>query len=72
MFGREPAVILGAVQSILALSLSFGLNLSSGQVGAIVAAAAAILALIVRQQVTPLQNLMANSPGNGAVSQNTN
>ena len=53
MFGREPAVILGAVQAILALSLSFGLSLSSGQVGAIMATAAAVLAVIVRQQVSP-------------------
>jgi hypothetical protein len=56
MFGREPAVILGAIQAILALGLSFGLSLSSGQIGAIMAVAAAILALVVRQQVTPVQN----------------
>jgi hypothetical protein len=56
MFGKEPAVILGAIQSILALGLSFGLQLEPTQIGAIMAAAAAILALVVRQQVTPVKS----------------
>ena len=56
MFGREPAVILGALQAILALGLTFGLHLNPTQIGAIMAAAAAVLALVVRQQVTPLKN----------------
>ena len=54
MFGREPAVILGAIQAILALGLSFGLHLNPEQIGAIMAAAAAVLALVVRQQVSPV------------------
>jgi len=54
MFGKEPAVILGAIQAILALGLSFGLHLEPQQIGAIMAAAAAILALVVRQQVSPV------------------
>ena len=41
MFGKEPAVILGALQATLALGLSFGLHLNPGQIGAIMAAAAA-------------------------------
>ena len=56
MFGKEPAVILGALQAILALGLSFGLHLNPTQFGAIMAAAAAVLALVVRQQVTPVKN----------------
>jgi hypothetical protein len=56
MFGKEPAVILGAIQSVLALGLSFGLHLEPTQIGAIMAAAAAILALVVRQQVIPVKN----------------
>jgi hypothetical protein len=56
MFGKEPAVILGALQAILALGLSFGLHLDPTQIGAIMAAAAAILALVVRQQVTPIKS----------------
>ncbi len=55
MFGREPAVILGAIHAILALGLSFGLHLIAENIGAIMAAAAAILALVVRQQVTAVQ-----------------
>lgn len=55
MFGKEPAVILGALQASLALGLSFGLHLTPAQIGAIMAAAAAILALVVRQQVTPVK-----------------
>lgn len=56
MFGKEPAVVLGALQATLALGLSFGLHLTPAQIGAIMAAAAAILALVVRQQVTPVKN----------------
>ena len=56
MFGKEPAVILGALQATLALGLSFGLQLTPAQIGAIMAAAAAILALVVRQQVTPVKS----------------
>jgi hypothetical protein len=64
MFGREPAMILGAIQALLALGLSFGLHLSPGQFGAIMAAAAAVLSVVVRQQVTPIQNrTVANSQG---------
>lgn len=53
MFGREPALILGVVQAVLALALSFGLDLSSDQMGAILAVTAAILALVVRAKVAP-------------------
>lgn len=53
---REPALVLGAVQALLALALSFGLELSSQQIGAILAATAAILALVTRRQtLTPYQ-----------------
>ena len=37
----------------IALGVSFGLNLSADQVGAIVAFSAAVLGLIARQKVTP-------------------
>ena len=56
MFGKEPAVVLGALQATLALGLSFGLTLTPAQIGAIMAAAAAILSLVVRQQVTPVKS----------------
>ena len=56
LWKREPALILGAVQALLALALSFGLELSSQQIGAILAATAALLALVTRRQtLTPYQ-----------------
>ena len=66
MFGREPAVILGAVQALLALGLSFGLQLTPEKMGAIMAAAAAVIALLVRRQVSPVGQQPApaqNQPG---------
>ncbi len=63
MFGREPAVIMGVVQALLALGLSFGLKLEAEQVGAIMAAVAAVLSVIVRHQVTPTKpNAQPNQP----------
>lgn len=55
LWGREPALVLGAVQTAMALLLAFGLNLSAEQVGAIVAASAAALSLVVRSKVTPTE-----------------
>lgn len=53
LWNREPALILGAVQTILALAIAFGANLTPEQTGAILAVSAAVLALITRQKVTP-------------------
>ncbi len=53
LWGREPALILGLVQTILALLLAFGLDLSTQQTGAILAVSAAVLSVIVRSRVTP-------------------
>lgn len=52
LWNREPALILGAVQTLVALAVAFGLDLSSEQVGAIMAASAAVVALITRRTVT--------------------
>lgn len=49
----EPALILGAVNAILALAVGFGLHVSPQQVGLINAAVAAIIAAAIRQHVTP-------------------
>lgn len=51
---REPAIIVGVVQAIIALALAFGFDLSTEQVGAILAVVAAVLALVTRSQVTPV------------------
>ena len=53
MFGREPALIIGVVQAIVALAVGFGLDVTEEQVGLILAATAAVLAFVTRSQVTP-------------------
>lgn len=50
---NEPVLVLGAVQTAIALGVSFGLHLSTEQTGAILAFVAAVIALITRTQVTP-------------------
>lgn len=53
IFNREPALILGVVNAIVALVVGFGLDLTAEQVGLISAATSAVLALVARSQVTP-------------------
>jgi len=53
---NEPALIVGFVQAILALAVSFGLDMSVEQVGAIVAVAAAATSVLLRQQVSPVSS----------------
>lgn len=59
MFGREPAMILAAVQAVLLLVVAFGLDISNEQQVAILGAGGAILALlggaVVRSKVTPTE-----------------
>lgn len=50
---KEPALILGALQAVLAVAVGFGLDITPEQFGLIMAAAAAIASVIVRQKVTP-------------------
>lgn len=52
---REPALAAGLVQAVLALLVTFGVDLSQEQVGAILAVTAAVLALVVRAQVSPVK-----------------
>jgi hypothetical protein len=52
-FGREPVMALAVVQTVIALAVSFGLDVTAEQVGAITAATAAILGFITRSRVTP-------------------
>ena len=58
----EPALIAGLVQAILALAIAFGLDLTPVQVGAILAVTAAVLAVVVRSQVTPVKSVPPTSP----------
>lgn len=53
LWGREPAMIVALIQSVLVLAVVFGLKLSSEQTGAILAVAAIVLGLITRSQVSP-------------------
>lgn len=53
--GREPALAMGLVQTLLALLLAFGLDLTGEQVGAVTAASAAVLSFVVRSKVTPTE-----------------
>lgn len=53
IWNREPALILGAVQALIAVAVGFGLDLTPEQVSLVLAATAAVLALVTRSQVTP-------------------
>lgn len=59
LWGREPALIIGAVQAVLALAVGFGLPVTTEQTALILAASAAVLAAITRQQVTPNASVAA-------------
>lgn len=50
---KEPAAITSIVAAIIALAVSFGLSLSSDQVGAITAIATLLAGFITRASVTP-------------------
>lgn len=54
MFNREPALILAAVQAVLAVAIGFGLDVSPEQLSLILAATAAVLGLITRSRVEPV------------------
>ena len=50
---REPALVSGLVTALIALGVAFGLPVTPEQTGAILAVDAAVLAFVVRSQVTP-------------------
>lgn len=54
MWKRQPILILGVVQTALALVVSFGVGLTGEQVGAVTALAAAILSVVAQRRVTPV------------------
>jgi hypothetical protein len=57
LWNREPVAVLALVQTILGVVLAFGLTLSQEQVGAIMAAAAAVLGFVARTQVSPVSSI---------------
>lgn len=54
ILGREPAAIAAVVAIAINLLVSFGLHLSVEQIALINTLTVAVLALIVRQAVTPV------------------
>lgn len=56
MFGREPTLIMGLIRAIVVLGVAFGLSLSAEQTAAIYLVAEAILSVVNRQLVTPVEN----------------
>lgn len=51
----EPVLIQVAVVALINLAVSFGFELTGDQIASINAAVAAVLGLIVRQRVTPVE-----------------
>lgn len=60
--GSEPALIIGAVNALIALAVGFGLPFSPEQVGLINAAVAAIAAIVIRQKVVPVSKVESLQP----------
>lgn len=60
---QEPAFVMGVVQAVLGLAVAFGLGLSAEQVGALLAATAAVLSLVTRRMVSPVAATPATAPG---------
>ena len=65
---REPALVTGLVAAVIALGVSFGLDLSGEQTGAIMALTSAILAVVTRQQVTPYADVVEQLDGTEVVA----
>lgn len=53
IWGREPAMVIALVESLLLLAMAFGFDLTAEQMGAIMAPVAILLGLITRSRVTP-------------------
>jgi hypothetical protein len=53
LWNREPAAILAAVQAVIALAVSFGLELTPEQIGSVLAVTATVLGLLTRAAVVP-------------------
>jgi len=52
LWGREPALVVGAISALIALAIGFGLPVSSEQMALIMAAVTAVLSVITRSQVS--------------------
>lgn len=54
MFNKEPVLWLATINTAIALGVGFGLQLTTEQTALITAFANAVLALITRNQVSPV------------------
>lgn len=54
MFKTEPALLIGALNALIALAVGFGLELTGEQQALIAAAVAAVLSVAVRRRVSPV------------------
>ncbi len=53
IFGREPVAFMAMLNTLLALSIGFGVPVSPIQFGLIMAAAASVSGFIIRKKVVP-------------------
>lgn len=53
-FNTEPVVLTAAVRAVILAVIAFGLNISAEQVAAVMLAVEAVLAVVVRAKVTPV------------------
>lgn len=54
MFGREPVLWLATLRALIVAGTAFGLDLSAEQTGAIYLVLEAVLSLVARQKVSPV------------------
>lgn len=57
IFNREPIVIVNAVRLVVLAAVSFGLDLTEGQIVATMVALEAVLTLFSRSQVVPVDTV---------------
>ena len=54
IFGRQPVLIMTAIQLAIIAACSFGLNLTGQQVGLLILFSAALLGILANTLVTPV------------------
>lgn len=69
LWSAEPTMVLSVVSAGIALAIGFGANITTQQMGLIMAFAAAVLGLINRSQVTSPASLQQMTPATLASAQ---
>ena len=54
IFGREPALIIAGINSLIVLMVVFGLDMTDAQMAAIIVFANAVMAIWTRSKVSPV------------------